>query len=214
MRRLSLWLTTALAFLTVAAAAVAQPPPDPLTRLPEEPSVREVQQAALGAAGYADGDLDDWSARARWSHLLPEVSGEAAWLDQRDEQTRYREDMVADGEAMYRDEAQNDIIADSRLRAVYAVELEWDLSGLVFDRSEPSIAREVRQRREARAELMAEVADVYYARRSAQAALVTTPEADWQTRLRLQLEVRRQTARLDALTGLWFSRALDDGRSP
>lgn len=182
-------------------------------RFAREPSVAEVRRQALRATGYQAGDLDEWSSRARWSHLLPDVQGEVDWLDQRDSEARYREDLdTSDTGQMLRDSARNDFIIDGRLRTIYALEVEWDLSGLIYDKSEASIAREVRRRREARQKLLEEVGEAYYRRRRYLIEWLLTARAKWRERLDLRLEVDRQTARLDAMTGGWFSRALAKGR--
>jgi hypothetical protein len=188
----------------------AQSTPDAIKRtFAREPAVTEVRQAALHASGYSSGDLDRWSSRARWSHLLPKVQGEVAWLDQHDKESRYREDIDTNEQGqMLRDSAQNNFIDDSRLRTVYAIELEWNLSGLVYDRSEPTIAREVRSRRKARMELLVEVGEAFYLRRRYLMEFMVTPGAKWRARMELRLEADRQTARLDAMTAGWFSRAI------
>jgi hypothetical protein len=188
----------------------SQSPADRVSRtFAKEPAVAEVRQAALRASGYSSGDLDQWSSRARWSHLLPEVRGEVAWLDQRDNESRYREDIdTNEGGQMLRDSARNDFIYDSRLRTIYAIKLDWDLSGLVYHRSEPTIAREVRNRRKARRELLVDVGEAYYLRRRYLMEYLLTPRSNWRARIKLRLEADRQTAHLDAMTGGWFSRAL------
>lgn len=200
--------------LALPVDAVAQASPRAVTsQFASEPSIARTRSAALRANGYSRGDLDDWSTRARWSHLLPEVQGEIAWLDQRDKEASYREDLETNETgAMYRDSARNDFVDDTRLRTMYAIELEWDLSGLVYDDSEPTIAREVRRRRDARRELLVAVGDAYYLRRRYLTELVLTPRAEWRKRLELRLEADRQTARIDAMTSGWFSRALAKAR--
>jgi hypothetical protein len=213
---LALLLAAIAGWPTVGFAQSPQRPSPPaeVTRtFASEPTVAEVRQASLRASGYGSGDLDQWSSRARWAHVLPEVQGEVAWLDQRDKESRYREDIDTNEQGqMLRDSARNDFIDDSRLRTVYAIELEWDLSGLVYDRSEPTIAREVRSRRKARTELLIEVGEAYYLRRRYLMELMLTPESNWRKRMELRLEANRQTARLDAMTGGWFSRAVTKGR--
>lgn len=171
-----------------------------------EPSLAQLRRQVLRVRGWEEPDLDRWSSRARWSHLLPDLKGEAAWLDQRDVQARYREDISAtDQGLMFRDGGQNNFYDDSRLRSVYAVTARWQLAGLVYDRSEPRIASEVRQRQKAREKLLIEVGEAYYARRRFQIEWALTPAAQWRKRIETQLEVDRFTARLDAMSSGWFS---------
>ncbi|MFW5968418.1 MAG: hypothetical protein ACOCV2_12910 [Persicimonas sp.] len=181
------------------------------TALNDEPSVERVQEAALTAAGYDRDDLDKWSGRARLSHALPDVEGRMAWLDQRDLQARYREDLESseDG-SLFRDRADNDFYDDARLRSVYQIDLEWDLGGLVYDRSEVTIAREVRMRRQSRTRLLEDVSEAYHKRRQFLLEWHLTPESEWRERLELRMEVDHYTALIDAMTGGWYSRALDE----
>lgn len=175
----------------------------------DEPSVRRVQQRALDRAGLDRKSVRRWPRRARIANLLPEVKGELGWLDQRDTELQYREDIVTDesGE-MYRDDARNDFADDKRLRRLYSVEAEVDLGGLIFDRDEIAAARELRHREALRQKLLARVTDLYFDRRKKQILRRATPPGNWRKRLQMELEIRRMTARIDGLTGGWFSRAL------
>ncbi|MGM0558839.1 MAG: hypothetical protein ACQEVA_20800, partial [Myxococcota bacterium] len=85
-----------------------------------EPDVRQVQSAALRATGLTNASEHRWGARARLAHVLPEVRGEIAWLDQRDIEISYREDIEADSGEFVTD-SRNDYVDDARLRGVYAV---------------------------------------------------------------------------------------------
>lgn len=175
----------------------------------DEPTVAAVRRQVLRAHGWADPDLDDWSSRARWSHLLPELKGEVAWLDQQDIQARYREDMRTSEEGLiFVGGGQNNYHNDSRLRSIYAVTVKWKLSGLIYDTSEPRIASEVSRRQKARRELLVEVGEIYFARRQFQMEFLLTSSTEWRKRLQLKVEVERSTARLDALSEGWFSAEL------
>jgi hypothetical protein len=206
-----------LALMTAAfcpANLAAQTPRDVLGAFrATEPTLKQVRRQVLRAHGWEDPDLDEWSSRARWSHLLPDLKGEVAWLDQRDIEARYSEDLSTTDEGlMFRDGAQNDFIDDSRLRTIYAVTVEWDLSGLIYDGSEPRIAREVSRRRQARQEQLIEAGEAYYARRRYQVQWALTPADQWRKRIDLRLEINRYTARLDAMTAGWFSAEIAEMR--
>lgn len=171
-----------------------------------EPTIAQVRAQILRANGWESADLDDWSSRARWSHLMPDLKGEVAWLDQRDVQARYREDLKsADNGLIILGGGQNNYYDDSRLRSIYAVTVRWNLSGLIYDSSEPRIAAEVDRRRRARHERLIEASDAYYARRRLQIHWLLLPSDQWRERLETQLEIDRYTARLDAMTQGWFS---------
>jgi hypothetical protein len=173
----------------------------------DEPEVRQVQQAALRATGLTNADEHRWASRARLAHILPEVRGEVAWLDQRDTEISYREDIEADSGELVTD-SRNDYVDDARLRGVYAVRLEWDLSGLVFDPDELDAAKAAERRHIARAELLQMVTDIYFERRRWQLELALIPRTHVRPRIEAQIEVERATAKLDAFTAGWFSEAL------
>jgi hypothetical protein len=183
-----------------------------VTDFPGEPDVRAVQQAALRHAEDGLAGLDRWRRRARWSNLVPDVDGEFAWLDQRDSQLQYDEDITTgeDGSPT-RDQASNRFVDDLRVRALYGVELQFDLGGLVFDRDELSVARESRARTKARAELMAQVTTLYFERRHRQILQRLAAPTNLRERLTLILEIERLTAEIDALTGGWFATRLGRG---
>src|SRR5690554_4919764 len=206
-RQFQLLMLVFLALIFWPSPLLAQSASGVLERLAaSEPSLAQLRRQVMRVRGWEDPDLDQWSSRARWSHLLPELKGEAAWLDQRDVQARYREDIsTTDKGLMFRDGGQNNFYDDTRLRSVYAVTARWDLSGLVYDSSEPRIASEVRQRQEAREKLLIEVGEAFYARRRFQVEWALTPVSDWRKRIEVQIEIDRFTARLDAMSSGWFS---------
>ncbi len=175
-----------------------------------EPSVRDVQNAALRHADLRRDDESGWAGRARLSNLFPEVDGEIAWLEQRDEDLRYSEDIEPreESDGMYRSQAENRLTEDSRLRRAYSIDASIDLGGLVFDRDELSASREKRQREVARRKLVEQVTDLYFERRKKQILQLADPPDGWRSRLDLLLEIERLTARLDGLTGGWFRRQL------
>jgi|GEM_PF-6769632 len=206
-RTMQLLIPIILVFIFCPSPLQAQATSGVLERLAaSEPSLAQLRRQVMRVRGWEDPDLDQWSSRARWSHLLPDLKGEAAWLDQRDVQARYREDIsTTDKGLMFRDGGQNNFYDDTRLRSVYAVTARWDLSGLVYDSSEPRIAGEVRQRQQAREKLLIEVGEAFYARRRFQVEWALTPAADWRKRIEVQIEIDRFTARLDAMSSGWFS---------
>ncbi|MBA2661577.1 MAG: hypothetical protein H0U74_04740 [Bradymonadaceae bacterium] len=209
------WLGIAAFVVTsiaVSSPAVAQPLPNPvevLARFAHEPGITAVQSAALEYAGLADPDLDAWSARARWSNAIPRLQAQMAWLDQRDVQLRYRETFSTDDEGVIvADPNQSNLADDARFRTLFSLRASLDLGGLVYDRSEPIIAREVRSRFGQRDDVLRRVTELYFARRGKQAIRHLTPIANWERHLELELEIQAQTAQLDALTGGWFVRQL------
>lgn len=176
-----------------------------LSAFRHEPSIRATQKAALRHAGLAEADARKWAARARTANLIPELQGEIAWLDQRDAELRYSEDIeTAESGQMYRDGAENRFVDDERLRVLYSLEADLDLGGLIFDRDEIAASREVRRRELARRKLVGLVTKLYFERRKSQVLRLAAPPKNWRERLEQLLTIERLTARIDALTGGWF----------
>ncbi|RDV39656.1 hypothetical protein DV096_03575 [Bradymonadaceae bacterium TMQ3] len=174
-----------------------------------EPTVADTHQAALRHLEMGAPDLDHWTRRARLSALLPQVQGQVAWLDQHDLQNRFRENIEADENGDYqRDYAQHYLYDDTRSRTLYSLRLSLDLSQLVYTPQEMVIQREVRARWKHRDDLLRIVTDTYFTRRRHQLYdMLLMPDSEEEALAR-HLEVQALTARLDALTGGWFSEQL------
>jgi hypothetical protein len=181
-----------------------------LARFEDEPSVRDVQRAARRHGRHDETALEHGRARARWSNLVPVVDGELAWLARNGTEWNFQEDLATTDDGDFRhDEASNEYADDENQRRSYSLELEFDLRGLVFDESEIDVVRERREQRRARSERVVEVTKLYFERRKRQVRRLLTPRDEWRKRLKLALAIRRYTARIDALTGGWFSSRLD-----
>ena len=171
-----------------------------------EPTVEQVQKRVLDHRDIDDTRPDRWTRRARLSNLLPRVQGQASWLDQRDRQDRFREDIDADEEGQYEpDRAQHLWRDDLRLRAIYSVRLNFDLPNLVYTGDEMAIQRELRNRWRMRDDVLETVTDLYFTRRRLQLETELFPDDDPQVMLQRYLEIEALTARIDAMTGGWFT---------
>lgn len=185
-----------------------------LSSFEHEPTVRDVQRAALEHAGLDASAPKSWAGRARLANLIPDLDGEIAWLDQRDIERRYREEIESvESDTLHPDSADSRYQNDERFRTIYSIEAELELGGLVFDSDEVYAARELRQQQTARRKLVAAVTDLYFERRKKQVLRLATPPRQWRKRLDLVLATERLTARIDGLTGGWFRRHLESNRS-
>lgn len=213
-RRLSTLFSTTLIIagsLFAAVSASALDDPD-IQRLQEataafdnEPDVYAVQRRVIETRDWQHDEIDRWTRRARLSNLLPRLRASASWLDQRDRQDRFREDIETDEEGLYhRDGAQHLWREQSRARGLYSLSMTFSLADLVFTRDEMTIQREVRSRWSARDDLLDEVTDLYFERRRLQLLQKLVPESDAEARLDRMLRIEALTARIDALTGGWF----------
>jgi hypothetical protein len=191
-------------FLLVALLLAAFP----LTSDATEPPVAEVRRQALR---YNDLDrrLDRWSARARWRHLLPEVTARVGGLDQADESIDFYEFLSRDseGELLF-DAARTRNGHDTRDRLTWEIRASIDFRGLIFDSAELQAAREARIRSAERRDLIEAVHDAYFRRL---ALLDRLRRAEPKQRRRIAADVVLLEARLDGLTGGWYSARLRRG---
>ena len=174
-------------------------------RFGNEPMIAEVQRRALEHVGL-DGALDGWATRSRLRHLLPKVQGKLEWHLRRDETSRYREDFERDGPWLRREEALNELNDDRQDRQVWGLSVTLEPGGLIYDEDELRADRAARQRAEAREELLVRVTSLYFERRLQQVEQLLVAPGDLRRALELELEIQRDTALLDAMTGGWFGR--------
>jgi hypothetical protein len=92
-----------------------------------------------------------------------------------------------------------------------SVMVRWDLSGVVFNSEELAVSAEIGRQRRARDALMATVTQLYFERRRRQIQRLLTPPVTRLEAAELALEIDALTARLDGLTGGWFSEAVVEG---
>ena len=177
----------------------------------DEPDVHQVHRRVMEHRDIDDERPDRWTRRARLSNLVPTLRGRTSWLDQRDRQDRFREDIDAeDGGDYERDRAQHLWRDDLRLRAVYSLQLDFDLGDVVYSRDEMGIQREVRNRWRMRDDLLEEVTDLYFERRRLQLETRLFPDDDPEVMLARLLEIEALTAHIDAMTGGWFRQQFEE----
>lgn len=169
-----------------------------------EPTVDEVRAAALTHAGL-NGTLDGTRKRTRLRHLLPRVTARVSVLTQDDTDIEFEEFLSRDatGELLF-DAARNENATSMRDRYVYSIQATMDLRGLIFDDDELAAARHSRALFDSRARLVEAVHLAYFRR----LALVDELRGATENRRKLAHEVLALEARLDGLSGGWFSRKL------
>lgn len=196
----------ALACLCAVAAARASEPPRfrpevqrALDRLKAvEPSVQEIQQAALGFFKIDFDTVQSMHSRASWKSLLPTVQGKYS---------RYMGDVDLGrwDYTIYQDRRVGDDRADT-LTNEFEVIGAWDLSRLVFN---PEVL-DVTSLVVLQEAILKEITRIYFTRRRLQIDLILTPPTDEATLLSKELRVDELTATLDAMTGGKFSKTVQE----
>jgi len=168
-----------------------------LAKFSREPSVREVQEAALGYVRAHPDIIDSWRARARTNALLPELRARFDYDINDDLSTR------RDADTGSTETKQDDKAYQFEFRAT------WDLDRLVFEPQELATTREAVRLANLRDRVLDEVTRRYYERRRLQVDMELSPPTDVGDAVRKELRVQELTADIDSLTGGWFGRELE-----
>ena len=186
---------------TVAPAAVREV----MNRFAAEPSVREVQNAAVEYAKANPERIDSWQARARANAVLPQFRTQFDYDANQDLRTRTNLD-ATDARVITEDDDRS---------YEFQVRAQWDLDRLVFEPQELAVARESVRLANLRDRVLDEVTRRYFERRRLQVDLELSPPTDLNDRIRKELRLQELSADIDALTGGWFSQKLNSiGRAP
>lgn len=168
-----------------------------LDRFRFEPSVREVQEAAIRQAGIDPAMLRSWRSRSRLAALGPQVRGEYRQIERDDRRLRTGGGLP--------DLLNDNLALDARVLG----RVHWNLDRLIFNPDELRVSREVADLVRLRAGLVDQVTRLYFERRRLQVELVLGESMELTDRLRAELRLEELTADLDAITGGWFSSALE-----
>lgn len=176
-----------------------------LSKFAGEPTIREVQKAALDYAHAHPDIVDSWRWRSRTAALLPQF------------RTRFDYEIDDDRRTRTNTEATEAVVVTEDNDVGYELQVQgtWDLNRLLFDPQELAVAREGVRLANLRDRVLDEVTRRYYDRRRLQVDLELSPPRDLGDRIKKELRVQELTADLDSLTGGWFSKQLEAaGREP
>lgn len=170
------------------------------------PSPSEVVQATLAHA-QMDLDLDRWSSRSRLAGLAPQVSVSGGYRRVLNVDDRFKEQLGRVDDAFEFKSAQTDTLDGTDTQWSVSIDLRFDFERVVFNRDEFAADEAKRRNFQLREQLSDTVLNLYY---------------EWLSHSRLSLSAPREiriehidsrdhaAARLNALTGGWFQRTLDE----
>lgn len=174
----------------------------------KEPTVREVQRAALENFRVDPGRVKSLASKARTRWLIPDVTGsfrnEDASRDSRLTDFLVRAAIVEQtmGATDVREQTR-----ESTGAREWQVSANWSLRGLLFDNSELDVYSLVGVQET----LLREVTTLYFTRRRMQVGLAMNPPMDDLEAITEALRVEELSATLDALTGGLFTRRMSGG---
>lgn len=184
----------------------AEPPPSSeeaaqavalaLAELDGEPSLEELEQAALKIARADPLSVEGWIEATRRSAWLPVLKLSADHKRGRDE-------------SLDRDQVGPDEWgADTDRGFGVGVSVQWNLSELVFNADEIRVHKALEDRAQRREAILTTLINTWFERRRLQLELKLKPPADPLEYARLRLAVQSLGATIDALTGGLLSRNL------
>lgn len=195
MKKLNLILSLLLAvllclFLVTTATAVE----DVRSEFNHEPTIRQVQQAAIRYAEVQPEKIDSWRKKAKIKGLFPEVSVDY-------DKTIYGSVSSSTGKSVFATGPYD-----------WGISLKWDLADIIWDCSQTSIDVRSRLMVKLRNDILEKVNKLYFERRRLQIELLQNASLGSDKSLKKQLRIEELTADIDGLTGGYFSRGLKEVR--
>jgi hypothetical protein len=168
-----------------------------------EPSIDEVQRAAIKYAELDKQKIDQWRKRAAQKAILPSLN---VGIDRNSTDLWHWEGGSTT-------KVDDDTLRKGRDSVDWSVSLSWDLGDLVWNDDQTSIDVRSRLMVELRNDVLDEVIKLYYERIRLKMEMETLQIEDRRRRLEKELRIRELTASLDSLTGGYFSEYINGKRA-
>ncbi len=160
-----------------------------------EPTVGQVQQAAIRHAEVSPQKISRWRAQARWKAFLPKFT---LSLD--------RDQSANIASSTYKGVTQF-TIGPKRRNFSVDFDFTWDLGDLLWSTDQTSIDVRSRLMVKLRNQILEEVTRIYFERKELLERFRAAPTDDPHLRQERRLRIEALTAHLDAFTGGYFTRA-------
>lgn len=169
---------------------------DILKNFEKEPTINDVQEAAIKYAEVHPDKIKEWRNSADKKAFLPSISIGA---------DRYLTDY------WHWDSGTNpDTLQKGKDAISWDIAMTWDMGELIWNNDQTSIDTRSKLMVELRDDIMNEVTRTYFERRRLQIDLIASPPKDLKFSLEKELRLQELTADIDALTGNYFSRRLQE----
>ncbi len=176
-------------------------PRDILKRFDSEPTIADIQNAAIRYAEVHPDKIENWRRAASKRAILPTLSVGADLSQDRNVDVDRGGTGDPDRFIMGPDERSLD----------WSVGVSWNLGDLIWNDDQTSIDTRSRLMVELRDDVLNDVTHLYYERRRLEIEMALSPTADISLRVEKELKLQELTARIDALTGGYLSRRLECG---
>lgn len=171
-------------------------PPRPIEEIwGNEPSIQQIQNAAIKYAEVDNSKIQDFRKSAKYKAILPEISVDY------DDDTNPTIDIDRGGTA----DPDRYIIGPSQRSRAWGVSAKWDLGELIWNADQTSIDSRSRLLVELRDDIVSEVTKLYFERKRALLVMANQDEKNSSENLEAQIHIEELTAQIDALTGGYLS---------
>lgn len=164
-----------------------------------EPSIQEVQKAAIRYASVSNGKIQRWHWGSRMRAFIPHVSFSKSLS------VKNNIDIDRGGT----NNPDTFISGPDNVDKGWNAGLTWELGDLLYSSAQTSIDSRAKLLVELRESILNEVTRIYFERRRAQMEVVLSPNKTVEERWDLMLRLQELTAQLDALTNGYFSKQLE-----
>lgn len=191
----SLWLGTPQGLLQVPVPAAVNPQRPAALSLQVDgiPSIRDVQEAAIRYADVSAGKISRWKQAAFYRHWLPRIG---VSLDR--DKDRTIASSSAKGETQF-------FVGPEDESVQVGFDLSWNLADLIWNPDLISIDTRSRLMVQLRQDILDEVTHLYFQRQRFLSEFEALPSDDPTLLSERMLRVKEVEARLDALTGGYFT---------
>ena len=162
----------------------------------DEPSIKEIQKAAIRYAEVHPEKIEEWRKAASKKAWLPDLRVE--YDKDKDWQS---------SDYFYSGTYRGDDITRGKDWG-WSISLTWELGDLIWNDDQTSIDTRSRLMVQLRDDVLNEVTRLYFERRRLQIDMLLSPPKEIKDRAEKELRLQELTADIDALTGFYLSRSL------
>jgi photosystem II stability/assembly factor-like uncharacterized protein len=175
---------------------------DMLSIFSNEPTIGEVREAAIQYAEVHPEKILKWRKAAAGRAWLPDVR--VAYGKNKDWQSSSY--FYSTSSQKYKD----DDITKGKDKA-WSISANWELGDLIWSSAQTSIDTRSRLVVQLRDDVLSEVTRLYFERRRRVIEMLISPPGDIAEKIESELRLQELTAGLDAMTGSYFSKKMDQG---
>lgn len=173
----------------------------------EEPTLRQLEVATLKYSSLDPQEVMRWKSRAKWAKALPQVmvGYDQKFVNQINNTIQDSISVTSSNITVGPPQAQ--LNQNNNLNQGFEARATWSLDELIFNKDSLSISSESRYRTLMRSQVLDELYQVYFERKKLLLREGDKRREEFSSTIQFRLE--ELEARLDSLTGGYFSKAIE-----